>query len=254
MLQHHLAAPTGVPETWAAETFLSVAPDVTVQKGGIEFGRTEWFSPDLREAVLLPPRWRGRPLRLELRYDAAALSRNMLKQVVLLVRDEHDAVIKRVVCIPRDEARRTLDREDQQAAAARYDGMLNEQCAEAEAKWIQEAGGVGAATRHRALQRTVKRSRGTVARGAPGSAAPETPAAARPTGRPARTEAPRTAKKASKRGTSARGPSGPPQEKRPRTTGATIPKRRDAIDAVAQHFLAADAKGERGRRPARKKA
>jgi len=213
-----------------------------VQKDGIHFGRIQWFSPDLREAVVLPPRWRGRPLRLELRYDAAALSRNMLERVVLLVRDEHDAVIKRVVCVPREEARRTFDREEQHEATQRFNAKLDAERAMAEALWVTEMAGAGAGVRHTALQGALKRQRRAPRRGmSPGVA----PAAPTPVGPPAvvpLTKPRRSATKTATGRTSTRSSAGAVPAAGGRTGVAGPRKHGDALDAVAQQFLAADAK------------
>jgi hypothetical protein len=185
--------------------------------------------------------------RLEIRYDAAAASRDMLTSILLVARDADGRVIARVRCTPKEEALATLDRQLQASAQRRYvEGLVRER-EEAEADRVELFAGTAAARRHRALQPDLARRRRSQkdTRGA-------APAVAK-RGTAAPTDAPASRRKATrpnasrKQRTTVAPAAPPPRGKRagsrpaaPMPSASSASKA--AMDTVAAQFLAADPK------------
>jgi len=156
-LQRGLADRPRLPDTLTEDALLSVEPDIIIGKSGVRFHRIDLFSRELDDLVTLPPAWRGRTLSRELRYDAAALSRNTLESVLVVVRDEHGIALKSVRCVPRDVLQRTADREEQARAQERYRHGLLARRAALQATYVELVAGTGAAANQRDLQTTQAR-------------------------------------------------------------------------------------------------
>ena len=124
------------------ELLLSTSPgSPIIGKDGIEFGGTLWWNDRLRKWTTLPPNSKGKRSKLELRYDAAALSRETLRDVTLVVLDETDVVRERIVCKLRSVVQATTDRDRDRRSSKVYEDDLAHRCKKAEARAALFAGG-----------------------------------------------------------------------------------------------------------------
>ena len=238
--------------SFSEESLLSVKHGATVQKYGVEFERTLWVAEDLQALTSLPGKWRKDQYRLEVRYDAAAASRDMLTSILVLARARDGRVVARVRCVPKDDGLATLDREKQAAAKRQYLERLAAERADAEVDRVEVLAGTGAARRQRAVQADVSRRRATQTR-TRGKAPAPTPAAVTPTRSPATGSTARPkpkTKRAGPQGSGTARTTTPPQPaKRGQRAAPRVPSppspssaTRDALDAVASQFMAADPK------------
>lgn len=108
------------------EEFLAVHDAPVIGKDGIEFAGHLWWSSDLRRLTSVPPASKGKRPTLELRYDAAARSRDSLDEILLLLRDADGVVRQRVRCRPRRDAQQTAHRDEERAAQQGYERELRE--------------------------------------------------------------------------------------------------------------------------------